>query len=269
MGRPRFLPRRLTLLALFLAACGGDGDLLVPRDLAVVYSGGGGSGKYRMDPGGGAPGKIVGRVRFEGAPWQPRKLDLTTQDGFCVNAHGAGGLLSEDFQLGADGGLGDVIVYLKEGLTGGKWDPPKEPVVLDQLKCQYIPHVAVVQIGQPLVIKSSDNITHNVHGANGPNPEFNHAMARAGELPEKYLRKPEVAKRIYCDVHNWMVSWLAVLPHPFHAVTGADGSFTIENVPPGTYPLAAWHERAELGEKAVDVTVKPGETVEVDLLFQR
>jgi hypothetical protein len=269
MGRPRFLPRRLTLLALLVAACGGEEDLLVPRDLAAVYSGGGGAGKYRMAPGGGAPGKIVGRVRFEGAEWKPRQLDLTTPDRFCINAHGAEGLRSEDFQLGPQGGLKDVIVYVKEGMTGGKWDPPKEPVVLDQLKCQYIPHVAVVQIGQPLLIKSSDNITHNVHGAAGPNPEFNHAMAGAGELSEKYLKKPEVAKRIYCDVHNWMVSWLAVLPHPFHAVTGADGSFTIENVPPGLYQIAAWHERPALGEKTVDVTVTPGATAEVEIIFRR
>jgi len=269
MGRSRLLHRRhlIPLVLLACAACGGEEDLLQAESLKAVYEGAGGAGKYGMAAG--APGRITGRVRFQGKKWEPRLLDLTTQDGFCIQAHGDSGLYSEDFLVGPEDGLANVIVYVKQGVSGGRWDPPAEPLVLDQVGCQYVPHVAVVQIGQPLLVKSSDNITHNVHGAAGANPEFNHAMAGVGELPTKLFKKPEVAKRIYCDVHGWMISWLGILPHPFHAVTAADGTFTIENVPPGTYELAFWHERRELGEKSVDVTVEPGATAEVEFTFER
>lgn len=268
MGRSRLLPRGLIPL-LLLAACGGDADLLVAKDVAYIYTGGGGGGNYGPS-GGGAPGRIVGKVRFEGAAWAPKKLDLTTTDGFCVAGHKPDGLMSEWFTVAADGSLKDVVVYVKEGASGGKWDPPKEPVVLDQVKCQYIPHVAVVQLGQPLLVKSSDAILHNVHmiGPAIPAGELNQSMARPGQLDPIVLRRPEVAVRVWCEVHNWMEAWVAVVPHPFHDVTGEDGAFTIENVPPGRYRLAAWQEK--LGEKAQqDVTVTAGGTATVEFVLTR
>ena len=267
MGRSRLLPRGLIPL-LLLAACGGSDDLLKAEDIGFIYAGGGGGGDYGPS-GGGAPGRITGKVRFQGKPWQPRRLDIVTADGFCVAGH-AQGLMSEDFLMGADGALKDVVVYIKEGASGAKWDPPKEPVVLDQLKCQYHPHVAVIQIGQELVIKSSDNTNHNVHmtGPAVPGGELNQSMVRPSALPPITFKRPEVALRVYCDVHNWMTAWLAILPHPFHAVTAEDGTFAIENVPPGKYRLAAWQEK--LGEKQyVDVTVPAGGTAAVEFVLER
>lgn len=266
MGRSRLLHRGLIPL-LLLAACGGGEDLLVAKDISPIYAGGSGGGKYGPS-GGGAPGKIVGKVHFTGEEWKRKKLDITTADGFCVKAH-PDGLFSEWFDLGDGGALGNVVVYVKEGASGGKWDTPKDPIVLDQHGCQYIPHVAVLQVGQPLVIKSSDNILHNVHmtGPAVPNGEFNQSMSHPGEMPAMTFRKQEVPQRVYCDVHSWMESFLVVLPHPLHAVTGEDGTFTIENVPPGTYQLAAWQEK--LGEKTQDVTVTAGGTVTVDFALTR
>lgn len=269
MGRSRLLHRGLIPL-LLLAACGGDDDLLVARDIAPIYAGGAGGGNYGPS-GSGAPGRITGKVRFEGAAWARKKLDITTADGFCVAVH-AEGLFSEWFNLGDDGALGNVIVYIKEGASGGKYEAPTEPVVLDQVKCQYIPHVAVIQVGQPLLIKSSDNTLHNVHmtGPAVPGGEINQSMSRPAQLDPVTFRKQEVAQRVYCDVHSWMESWLAVVPHPFHAVSGEDGTFTIENVPPGKYLLAAWQEK--LGERQQDykeVTVPAGGAVTVDFVLTR
>lgn len=268
MGRSRLLHRGLIPLVL-LAACGGDDDLLVARDIAPIYAGGSGGGNYGPS-GSGAPGTITGKVRFEGAAWPRKKLDTTTADGFCTKGH-PDGLYSEWFNLGDEGALGNVVVYIKEGASGGKYEPPAEPVVLDQVKCQYIPHVAVIQIGQQMIIKSSDNTLHNVHmtGPAVPFPqnELNQSMSSPKQLEPFAFRKQEVAQRVYCDVHSWMESWVAVLPHPFHAVTAEDGSFTIENVPPGKYLLAAWQEK--LGEKPQEVTVPAGGTVTVDFALTR
>ncbi|MHC4819556.1 MAG: cupredoxin domain-containing protein, partial [Planctomycetota bacterium] len=204
MGRPRFLHPGLIAL-LLLAACGGEEELLLAGDAeASVYTGGGGGSFSLSGPG---KGSVTGKVVYKGRPYTRRRLDLTTEDGFCVDARAPEGLLSEDFLVGKDGELRGVIVYVKKGAESVKAPVPDEPVVLDQLNCQYIPHVAVLQVGQTLILKSSDNTSHNVHG--------------------------------------WMESWLAVLPHPFHAITGEDGTFEIKEVPEGTCLLAAWHE--ELG----------------------
>jgi len=263
MGRPRFLPPGLIAL-LVLAACGGGEDLLLVGDAeATVYSGGGSGGFSLTGPG---KGSITGKVVFKGAPYARRRLDLTTEDGFCVDARVPEGLLSEDFLVGKDGALGGVIVYVKKGAETVKVPVPTEPVVLDQVRCQYVPHVAVLQVGQTLILKSSDNTSHNVHGAPGANSEFNIPMSRPGQI-SKVLTKTEVAKRIYCDVHGWMESWLAVLPHSFHAITGEQGTFLIEAIPEGTCLLAAWHE--ELGELTFEVTVKAGEAATQEITFEK
>lgn len=270
MGRPRFLHLGLIPL-LVLAACGGDESLLVARDISPIYAGGSGGGGYGPS-GGGAPGKITGKVRFEGKAFERKKLDITTADNFCTNGHPAG-LYSEWFSLGEGGALQDVVVYIKEGASGGKYETPTEPVVLDQIKCQYVPHVAVIRIGQPLLVKSSDHTLHNVHmvGPSVPGGEKNMSMSTPRTLEPLTFRRQEVAQRVYCDVHSWMEAWIAVLPHPFHAVTGKDGTFTIENVPPGTYLLAAWQEK--LGERGPqhnkDITVTAGGTVTVEFVLTR
>jgi hypothetical protein len=270
MGRSRLLHRGLIPL-LLLAACGGDADLLVARDIAPIYAGGSGGGNFGPDKGGGAPGRITGKVRFEGAAWPTKKLDITTADGFCTSGHPSG-LFSEWFVLSDTGELANVIVYIKEGASGGKYEAPREPVVLDQVKCQYIPHVAVIQMGQQLVIKSSDNTLHNVHmrGPAVPGGEVNMSMSTPRQLDPLTLRRQVVAQRVYCDVHSFMEAWIAVLPHPFHAVTSADGTFTIENVPPGKYLLAAWQERlGETPQGMKEVTVPAGGTVTVEFVLTR
>jgi len=264
VGRTRFLPRCLIALVLSIAACGvSEEELLEAGDMDALYLNAEGSAYGKTGAG---VGVISGRVSFKGAADPRKPLDLTTQDGFCIQANRPAGMLSEDFLVGKDGALGNVIVYVKKGLDTEKWPVPTEPVVLDQIKCQYIPHVAVIQVGQPLIVKSSDNTSHNVHGAPGANDEFNKPMSRPGQMAPRQFRKKEIAKRIYCDVHGWMESWVAVLPHPVHALTKADGTFTIENVPEGKYLLAAWHE--ELGELTMEIVVEPNGTVTQEITFE-
>ena len=69
-----------------------------------------------------------------------------------------------------------------------------------------------------------------------------------------------------CDVHPWMFAWVGVVDHPFFAVTGADGSFSLEGLPPGTYTIEAWHE--SLGAQTQTVTIGEQETGDITFLFQ-
>ena len=77
-------------------------------------------------------------------------------------------------------------------------------------------------------------------------------VEEVGELREARFAEPEIV-RINCDLHSWMVGWVVVAAHPFYAVTGADGQFSFNNLPPGQYKLQIWHER--LGTVPATVTV--------------
>ena len=74
------------------------------------------------------------------------------------------------------------MIYIQLGMNM-KFDPPSEPLILDQIGCMYVPHMALLQVGQPLVVKSQDNTLHNVHGISKNNGEFNKTMSAPGALP--------------------------------------------------------------------------------------
>jgi hypothetical protein len=70
-----------------------------------------------------------------------------------------------------------------------------------------------------------------------------------------------------CDVHPWMSAYAGVLDHPFFSVSNDKGEFEIKNLPPGTYTIEAWHEK--FGTLTQTVTVKPGETKQIEFTFER
>jgi hypothetical protein len=130
----------------------------------------------------------------------------------------------------------------------------------------YTPHVLGLVAGQQLDIINSDETLHNIHAFPEKNEAFNLGMPVKGMKYTKKFDKPEVMVKIKCDVHGWMLAWAGVLPHPFFAVTAADGSFTIPNLPPGTYTIEAWQEK--LGTQTQQVTVGDKETKTVSLAFK-
>lgn len=212
-------------------------------------------------------GTIKGVVKFEGNPLKPRIIRMS-QDKNCEAAHKGKPIVSEEFVLNKNGTLKWVLVYVKSGVKGN-FEPPSKPVVLDQLGCIYHPRVLGIMVGQPIEIRNSDPLSHNVHFVSRNNGTFNFSQPRKGLKSVRVFRKPELPGTAYfkCDVHPWMRAWIGIFDHPFFAVTGDDGSFTISGLPEGTYEIEAWHEK--LGTKSAKVIVKPGETVTINFVFKR
>ncbi len=154
--------------------------------------------------------------------------------------------------VGDPGKLGNAFVYIKSGLSGS-YPVSDEPAILNQEGCMYSPHVSGVQVGQRLLIRNSDPTLHNVHALPTVNAEFNKGQPFQNMEFDHTFDKPEVMIRFKCDVHPWMSSYMGVLDHPFFAVSAADGSYSIDKVPAGTYTVEAWHET--LGTKTMEVTV--------------
>jgi plastocyanin len=200
-------------------------------------------------------GEITGVVKYIGKPPKAKRLRMDA-DPVCAASHQEAAK-AETFIVDANGNLANVIVYLKGVKYSGK--TPTEPVELDQAGCVYSPHVMGVMAGQPVKILNSDATMHNIHGLPKVNREFNFGMPKT--LKEKTISfdKSEDVFVVKCDVHPWMKSFTQVFDHPYFAVTGTDGKFSIPNVPDGTYEVIAWQER--FGSKRTlsqQVTVKGG-----------
>ena len=125
---------------------------------------------------------------------------------------------------GDDDTLQNVLVYVSKGLEGKDFDPPKEPVVLDQVGCVYTPHVVAVMAGQPLEVRNSDATLHNVMAKTRQNTPFNFGMPGQSPPVTKVFKQPEFKINLQCFMHPWMYALLHVLDHPFFAVTGPDGA---------------------------------------------
>ena len=87
------------------------------------------------------------------------------------------------------------------------------------------------------------------------NREWNHSQGQGDPPLARRFLKPEIMIRVKCNIHRWMHAFIGVVDNPYFAVTGADGSFEIRNLPPGDYVIEAWHET--LGTQEQKITVLP------------
>ena len=211
-----------------------------------------------------AASSVSGTITFAGkAPTlKPLAMDA---DPACAKKH-SGPVPSELLVLGNGNTMGNILVWVSKGLPAGKtWPAPKTPVTLDQVGCQYKPHVMGIQVGQTYKILNNDGVLHNVHALPKINKAFNRAMPANVKEATATFEKEEAVFQIKCDVHPWMSAYVGAFTHPFFSVTGTDGKFTISGLDPGTYELTAWHER--LGTQTASITVGANDKKTQDFKF--
>ncbi len=191
---------------------------------------------------------VSGSVNFSGVPPKLAKIDMSN-DPACKGANASEQVVFDD------GHLGNVLVYVKAGLSDRSFDPPKQVVTVKQEGCRYIPHVAAVMVGQQVNFVDDDHTLHNIHPAPKNNPEWNQSQSPNSPPIDKSFHNPEIMMPIKCNQHPWMKMYLNVIDNPYFAVTGKDGTFSLTGLPPGTYTIAAVHEK--YGEQIQTVTVGP------------
>lgn len=207
---------------------------------------------FRVDPA--TAGAIAGSVRFEGKRPAPKRISMDAEEA-CEKLH-KDPVYDEPVRIGKSGQLANVFVYVKAGLEGKTFEPPKTTVVIDQHGCQFVPRVVAIRTGQTLAVKNSDPVSHNIHPMPTNNRDWNQQQQPGAPDLQRRFGYPEVMIPVKCNIHNWMRTYVGVLQHPYFAVTGEDGGFTFDPLPPGKYTIAAWHET--LGEATQDVEVKTG-----------
>jgi hypothetical protein len=243
----------VTVAATLAAACGGSTPP-APADVRTAA----------VDPGQAAT--IKGYIRFTGPPLAAETVRIDA-DRACVALAGSDQQSLDRVLVGEDSGVQDVFVYIKSGLEKITFPVPSEPVVIEQEKCRYVPRVVGVRVGQPLHIRNGDPLLHNVRSDSEINQPFNQGQPVQGMVFAHTFTTREVMVPVKCDVHAWMRTSVGALEHPYFAVTGGDGEFSLRDLPPGTYTLAAWHDT--LGTLEQTVTLAAKESRDVELTFAR
>jgi plastocyanin len=196
---------------------------------------------------------VSGTVKFEGPVPKPKPNKQLEGDPACASCHEKAPP-KDDLVVAADGGVRWAVVYVKKGLEGKTFKPPAEPALVDQVGCIYTPHVIGVMTGQVLNFRNSDKMMHNVNGtAAFANKGFNFAQIPGSQNGVTFTQPESAPIRIACNVHPFMAMHVAVLDHPFFAVTDAEGKYEIKNLPPGNYTLGVWHERLQKQDREIVV----------------
>ena len=230
---------------MMLVACGGGGgETAAPDSAPAAAPASAPAPSVDMA----SAGTIAGMALYDGEDTDTIiKMDA---DPNCAAAN-SGDVYTETV-VAKEGKLANVFVYVKNAPAGGK--ASTEPVVLTQKGCTYHPHVFGLQTGQEFTVRNSDPSLHNIHATPSINDDFNQSQPFEGMEMTKSFDKVEVMVPFKCDVHPWMSAYVGVLDHPYFAVTDADGSFTIDGIPAGTYTVEAWHEK--FGTRTAEVTVE-------------
>ena len=208
-------------------------------------------------------GSITGVVKFEGMPRRPRNINMASVPN-CAKLHSTPAK-TQDVVTGENGTLGNVVVYLRGDFAQYSFEIPQAPATLDQNGCMYAPHAMALMKGQHLRVTNSDQTTHNVNAAPRINGGWNQSQGAGSAAADEVFAHAEIGIPVKCNIHPWMKSYIAVFANPYFQVTGQDGSFKLENVPPGTYHLTAWHE--VYGSKEQDVTVSANQQETANIMF--
>ena len=194
-------------------------------------------------------GTLRGAVRFAGAQAEPKKLNVTVDHSVCGTQKDY-----EELVVAAGRGLRNAVVSLSTPSPATAVKPAAPPVQMEEKQCVFVPRVMIVPAGGTVEFLNSDRLRHNLHSVSKDNAVFNRTQPKGRTIPIVFKR-PEIV-RIDCDLHPWMRAWVVVADHPFYAVTGEQGDFLLENMPPGRETLQVWHE--SLGTVQRDVAVDGG-----------
>ena len=209
-------------------------------------------------------GTVQGNVTFLGTKPAAKVINMDAEEA-CQKLHPVP-VVDQVVVTGKGNGLGNAFVYIKSGLEGKTFAPPQTAVELKQQGCQFVPRVIALRKGQTLAVKNSDPVSHNIHPQPQNNREWNQQQSPGAPDLERRFGFPEVMIPVKCNVHAWMKSYIAVMEHPYFAVTATDGTFRFEGLPSGNYVVAVWHEK--FGELTQPLTVAAKADSKVSLTYR-
>jgi len=172
------------------------------------------------------------------------------------------------YVIGADMGVQNVVIAVTNAKKGKAM--PTENMVVDNVKCQFVPLVGIAYKKTKYVIKNSDPVFHNTSIGlmlkGKRSTVYNLALPNLNQVIEKPVKRTGL-QNVKCDAHPWMRAYIYAAKNPYAAVTGADGKFEINDLLPGTYKVMVWHEG--FGEEMKTIEVKAGEATPLNHTFAK
>ena len=209
-------------------------------------------------------GKITGTVKLAGDAPHMKGIDMS-KDPYCSKAHATDPAHLETYVAGANGALENVVLYISD--WSGSAQTSTAVLEFNQKNCMYSPHVLAMNVGESFKVETSDQTAHNIHPEPNPmtgNIPWNRSQPPGAPPIVQSWKAPEMI-HVKCNIHPWMSGWFAVVKGPY-ATTDENGSYTIENVPPGNYTVTAWQE--SLPAQTQKVTVAAGKPATADFTFK-
>ncbi len=202
-------------------------------------------------------GEIVGRVTLHGEP--PPETRINPGPNLPAGAPRQPVLTTRNFVVSTNGGLADVVVFIRDGLPKIQPARPTTPLEIAFTNFQIEPYVSTLVSRQMIRIRNRDGVPHNLRvPLSGAEPGHPTVIPPKSTLEFKLIQ-PELFWPIQCSIHPWEIGYLAVFDHPYAAVTDADGNFKIANVPPGKYLVQAVHKASGTNGVVRPVIVTAGE----------
>ena len=159
----------------------------------------------------------------------------------------------------------NVVVFVEE-VDGNDYPAPEEHGIIDQFNLTFVPHVLAVQKGTTIDFPNSDAVRHNVFSPPDCCKQFNLGTYDVGVVKQVTFDK-SCDVPLLCNVHAEMSAFVVVVDNPYFAVTLRDGTFKIDNIPPGEYTLKAWHEK--LKTVTQEVRVEAGKTTDAGFVLKK
>jgi hypothetical protein len=214
---------------------------------------------------------VRGKVTFTGTVPAPKTFEMRRyydREYCAVLSDGKGHRLLKEVNVGQDGGLKDVVVVI-EGIEKGKPFAFTEAEVEASL-CQFLPFVTVVSDKRRVTVFNRDPVSHDIQGYAYDQSGVDIVLHRpalhvSGTTDMVQLVKGRKVFTMQCGMHPYMQNWGYAIDNPYYAVTDPNGSFSIGDLPAGTYRIKAWHPT--LGSHEQAITVKPNETITLDFSF--
>ncbi len=193
---------------------------------------------------------LTGRFVLDGAAPAQKKINPDKDQAVC----GKMPLYDESLVVDSSGGIANVVIYVSTKKVKVHPDYAAEDsarVKCDNKDCRFEPHITAMWLTQTLVFTNSDPVGHNSNLTPLLNPAFNQLIPTGGEADYKFSKAERVPVKVACNVHSWMSGYVVVRDNPYIAISAADGTFTLKNLPAGEMlEFQVWQEKSGYVETA-------------------